>query len=161
MTMQYEPIPLTRRAYEEMQQELERLRTDGRREAAEEIRAARESELDQDEDVVPALEAANDQRAFLEGRIMELEATLARATIIDEEAVRASDTVQIGSRVVVEHNGEEKTYQIVSPAEADASAGKISNESPIGAALLGKRAGETVEFDAPAGPQRLRITSLG
>jgi transcription elongation factor GreA len=160
MTMEDQAVPLTRAAHDELQRELERLRTTGRQEVAEQIREARESELDQDEDIIPAMEAARESQSFLEGRIQQLEQTLANATIIDEEAVRRSDTAQIGSVVAVEHNGHERTYQIVSAIEADAGAGKISDASPIGAALLGARAGETVEVDTPAGRQRLYVKEL-
>ncbi len=160
MTMGNQPIPLTRTAHNEMQRELEHLRTTGRQEVAAQIREARDSELDQDEDVIPALEAARESQSFLEGRIQLLEQTLANATIIDEEAVRRSDAVQIGSVVVVEHDGHERTYHIVSSIEADAGTGKISDVSPIGAALLGARAGKTIEVDTPGGRQRLRIKAL-
>lgn len=160
MTMDNAPIPLSRAAHAELQRELAHLRTTGRLEVAEQIREARESELDQDSDVVPALEAARENQSFLEGRILQIEQTLARATIIDEEAVRRGDTVQVGSVVTVEQNGHERTYQIVSAIEADAGAGKISDASPIGAALLGLRAGETVEVEVPAGRQRLHVKAL-
>ena len=161
MTMPHDSVPLTRAAYEEMQRELEHLRTERRREVAEEIRTARESELDQDSDVVPALEAAKEVQEGVEGRINLLEQTLGRATIIDEEAARASDTVQIGSVVVLEdERGGERVYQILSTMESDPTEGKISQDSPIGSAVLGKRAGDTVDVDAPAGVQRLRIKEL-
>jgi transcription elongation factor GreA len=160
MAMEEAKIPLTRAAYDELQRELEQLRTGGRQQVAEQLRAARESELDQDEDVVPALEAARESQSFLEGRIQQLEQALATATIIDEEAVQRGDTVQLGSVVVVEQGGRERTYQIVSAIEADAGAGKISDASPIGAALLGRRVGEVVSVEAPAGRLRLRITAL-
>ena len=160
MTMEEARIPLTRAAYEALQHELEQLRTAGRQQVAEQIREARESELDQDEDVVPALEAARESQSFLEGRIQQLEQALANATIIDEDAVQRGDTVQLGSVVVVEQEGRARTYQIVSAIEADAGAGKISDASPIGAALLGRRVGETAAVEAPAGRLRLRIREL-
>ena len=161
MTMQDREVPLTRAAYEEMQQELEYLRTVRRREVAEELEAARESELDQDEDMVTPYNAAKEAQGFVEGRIAQLEAILGHASIIDEEAARASDTVQLGSVVVLEDgDGGERVYQIVGTAEADPGAGKISQESPIGAAVLGKRAGDAVEVHAPAGVQHLRIREL-
>jgi transcription elongation factor GreA len=160
--MQANDVPLTRAAYEAMQQELERLRTQGRREVAQEIRQAWDQELDTtDNDNAVPLTYAKEGQAFLEGRIAELEDTLARATIIDEEAARASETIQLGSVVVIENgDGHEHTYQIVGTVEADPAAGKISRESPVGAALLGKRAGDTVEVEAPAGVQHLRIKAL-
>jgi transcription elongation factor GreA len=160
MTTDNSPVPLTRGAYEELQRELERLRTEGRREIAEEIRDARESELDQDEDVIPAFEAAKEDQAFLEGRILQIERALANAVIIDEEAVRASDNAQVGSTVVVQVDGAERTYRIVSAIEADAAAGRISDDSPIGAALLGRKRGDTVEVEAPAGTHRFTVKEL-
>ena len=161
MTAQRDEVPLTQAAYDEMQQELERLRTEGRREVAEHIQQTRDTEMDLDEDWIASQEAVLEEQGFLEGRIMQLEQTLARATIIDEAAARASDTVQLGSVVVLENDdGNERVYQIVGAVETDPAAGKISEESPIAAAVLGKRAGEMVEVDAPAGVQRLRIKEL-
>lgn len=160
MTMENEPVPLTRAAYEAMQRELEELRTEGRRRVSEQIQEAREIELDQDEDMIPALEAAKESQGFIEGRIAVLEQALGNATIIDEEAVRRSDTVQIGSTVVVRGDAGERTYRVLHAAEADAAEGSISPESPIGAALLGRSAGDVVEVEAPAGTQRLTIAEL-
>jgi transcription elongation factor GreA len=134
--------------------------TDRRQQVAAQRCTARDSELDQDDDVIPALEAARESQSFLEGRSQRLEQTLANATIIDEDAVPRSATAQLGRVVVVAQNGRERTYQIVSAIEADAGAGKISDASPIGAALLGRRVGATVEVDAPAGRRRLRIQEL-
>lgn len=161
MTAQEHEVQLTQAAHDEMQQELEHLRTVRRREVAELIAQARETELEQDEDAIPAFEAAKELQYFLEGRILQLEQTLNRATIIDEAAVRASDTVVIGSTVVLtDGRGREHTYQIVDAAESDAGEGKISDESPIGAAVIGRRKGDRVEVDAPAGTQTLRIKDL-
>ena len=154
-------IPLTRAAYEEMQRELDHLRTVGRREVAEEVRQAWDSEFDKDEEVAVPVMAAKEDQAMLEGRIAALEETLARATLIDEAAARASDTVQIGSVVVLVHGeGTEHVYQIVSSAESDPSVGKLNSESPVGAAVLGKRAGDAVEVETPSGTQRLQVKEL-
>ncbi len=154
-------IPLTRGAYDDMQRELDHLRTTGRREIAEEVREAWDSEFDKDEDVAVPVMAAKEDQSMLEGRIALLEETLARATVIDEAAVRASDTVQIGSVVVVTlDDGAEHVYQIVSSAESDPSSGKVNSESPVGAAVLGKRAGDTVEVVAPAGTLHMTIKEL-
>src|SRR5215204_1714631 len=101
MSMDHAPTPLTRAAHDALQRELEHLRTTGRQDVAEQLRDAREAELDQDEEVVPALEAARASQSFLEGRIQQLEQTLATATIIDEAAVQQSDTVLLGGVVVV------------------------------------------------------------
>ena len=158
--MQANDVPLTRAAYEEMQRELEYLRTVRRREVAEEMREAWDNELSKDFDVAIPYEYAKEDQAFVEGRIAALEETLARATIIEEEAERASDTAQIGSVVVLQNGAAEHVYQIVSSAESDPSAGKISHESPVGAAVMGKRAGDAVEVQVPAGVQHLRIKEL-
>jgi transcription elongation factor GreA len=152
--------PLTRAGYEEMRHELEYLRSEGRRQIAAELQAARDSEIDQDDDLATALGVAREMQEQTEARIMHLEQVLAHATVIDEQAARASDTVQIGSVVVVEQDGAERTYQIVSSVETDPDASKISDESPIGAALLGHRAGETVEVEAPAGRRALHVKEL-
>lgn len=160
MTMQ-DAVPLTQGAYDELQAELERLRTEGRREVAEEIADTLESEPGRDEDMVGPLNAVREEQGRVEGRIMELESILARAEIIDEAAVRGSETVQVGSTVVVEdERGNSRTYQILGSPESDPGEGKISLDSPIGAALLGKRAGATVKVEAPAGVQRLTIKEL-
>ena len=146
MTAQRDEVPLTQAAYDNMQRELEYLRTERRREVAEHMQQTRDTELDLDEDFVAPFEAAMEEQGFLEGRIMQLEQTLARATIIDEAAARASDTVQLGSVVVLEHEqAGERVYQIVGTAETDPPAGKISEESPIAAAVMGKRVGNMVE----------------
>jgi len=92
---------------------------------------------------------AKDSLAFAEGRIRELELTLNDVSIIEDSA--AGGVVVIGSTIVVEANGKERTYQIVGSNEADPVAGRISNESPLGAAFLGKKKGESVPVDAPNG----------
>ena len=158
--MQSSEVPLTAAAYEEMQRELEYLRTVRRREVAEEIRDAWESELDKDFDVATAFEGAKEDQAWVEGRIAALEDVLARATIIDEAAARASDTVQIGSVVVIENGDGERVYQIVSSAESDLCAVKLNQVSPVGSALMGKRAGDTVEVKTPSDVHRMRINEL-
>lgn len=161
MAMQLSEVPLTQRAYDDLQRELEHLRTVRRREVAEEIRQAWESELDKDVDVAVPFEAAKEDQAALEGRIAAIEDILAKASIIDEAAARASDTVQLGS-VVVLVNGDnvEHVYQIVGSPESSPTEGKLSNESPVGRAVLGKRAGDEVDVMTPSGSKRMRITAL-
>jgi transcription elongation factor GreA len=159
--MQTDKVPLTREAYERLRRELEYLRTVRRREIAAEIRDAWESELDKDDDVALPFETAKEDQAVVESRIATLEDILARATIIDEAAARASDTVTIGSVVVlVDDRGEEHVYQIVSPVESDPATGKLSVESPVGAALLGKRAGERVRVQTPSGVKEFLLKEL-
>lgn len=138
-----------------LQAELEELRTVKRAEVAERIHAAMEfgdysenSELEQ---------AKNDQ-AFLEGRIMTLEQMIKNAQLIDENSKH--DIVEVGSRVTIEVDGRKEQYVIVGSAEAAPEDGKISNESPVGRALQGHRAGETVKMSVPAGAIEMKIISI-
>lgn len=149
-------VYLTREGYDRLDQELHDLRTVRRPEIAERIRLAKEFT-----DTVDNAEYddAKQQQAFTEGRIQELERTLATAMIIDDHP--AADLVRLGSHVTVEgDDGEKEEYVIVGSAEADPRKGKISNESPVGQSLLGKRVGEEIEVAAPGGSFRLRVTQI-
>src|SRR5581483_701816 len=152
-TNQYD-VPLTRSAIEDLNKELDYLRTVKRREVADQIRDALESEVSVDSDIAVALEPAKEAQAFVEGRIAAIEDMLGHATVIDEDAARRSKVVQLGSVVVVQ-NGDRKnhTYQIVGAAESDPGAGKLSCESPVGSALMGHRVGDRVDVQAPSGVQ--------
>lgn len=138
-----------------LQAELEELRTTRRAEVAQRIHSAMEfgdftenSELEQ---------AKNDQ-AFLEGRIMTLEQTIKNAQVIDEKA--RHDRVEVGSKVTIEVDGKKERYVIVGSAEASPGEGKISNESPVGRALMEHRAGDVVTMSVPAGTVEMRIVSV-
>ena len=138
-----------------LQAELDDLRTVKRAEVAQRIHAAMEfgdysenSELEQ---------AKNDQ-AFLEGRIMTLEQMIKNAQLIDEKAKH--DIVEIGSHVTLEADGRTEKYVIVGSAEANPPDGKISNESPVGKALMGHRSGESVKMSVPAGTIEMKITAI-
>jgi transcription elongation factor GreA len=93
-------------------------------------------------------DAAREEQGLLESRIAEVEEILKNADII--EAGKSDGTVKVGSTVDL-HNGRDVTYQIVGPVEADPLEGKVSNESPIGSALLGKKAGDKVTIKTPKG----------
>ncbi|HLI25541.1 MAG TPA: transcription elongation factor GreA [Chloroflexota bacterium] len=154
--MPEKPVYLTREGYERLDRELQELRTVRRPEVAERIRLAKEFT-----DTVDNAEYddAKQQQAFIEGRIQELERTLATAIIIDDHP--AADCVRLGSHVVVEDDsGQTDEYVIVGSAEADPRRGKISNESPLGRALLGKRVGDEIEVAAPAGSYRVRVKEI-
>ena len=98
--------------------------------------------------------------AFTEGRILTLDNMVNNAVIIDEVG-GARDTVEVGATVKVKnHNSQTTIYTITGSAEADPTQGKISNASPTGKSLLGKRVGEVTEVDAPAGKIRLEIVSI-
>ncbi len=105
--------------------------------------------------------AAKEQQSHNEGRIMELESILALAEVIDVSKL-SGDTVKFGATVTLvdEDTDEEKTYQIVGDAEADASAGRISISSPIARALIGKSIGDSVEVSAPGGARGYEILKI-
>ena len=105
---------------------------------------------------------AKEDQAFLEGRILELEAVLRNATIVPEkENGAAHDFVAVGATVTVQEPGEkEEQFTLVGAKEADPRNGRISNESPIGRAILGRRAGEVVKVETPGGKFDLKIINV-
>ncbi|MFZ3071375.1 MAG: transcription elongation factor GreA [Anaerolineaceae bacterium] len=145
---------LTREGFEKLQQELESLRSEKRKEIAERLQEAMEDgELIENAEY----EDAKNEQAFVEGRIKELELLLANAHIIDE-AENDHDSIQVGSTVTIKEGDQEpETYMIVGPAEADPRLGRISNESPIGRALLNRRVGDKVKVEAPGGAYFIEI----
>jgi transcription elongation factor GreA len=138
---------LTREGYQKLQEELEFLRSSKRQEIANRLHEAMEGgELIENAEY----EAAKNEQAFVEGRIKELEILLATARVISE--TEKAEVVQIGSRVTIQENANDpEIYTIVGAAEANPRAGRISNESPLGRALLNRKAGDQVQVDAPAG----------
>ena len=149
------PVYVSAEGLTKLEAELEELRTTKRAEVAERIHNAMEfgdfsenSELEQ---------AKNDQ-AFLEGRILSLEQILKNAVVIDQNGHHES--VEVGSRVIVETEGERAEYHIVGSAEAAPGEGRISNESPVGRALIGHKAGETVKLTVPAGSVEMKILGV-
>lgn len=138
---------LTREGYQKLQEELEFLRSSKRQEIANRLHEAMEGgELIENAEY----EAAKNEQAFVEGRIKELEILLATARVISD--TEKAEVVQIGSKVTIqESTNEPEIYTIVGAAEANPRAGRISNESPLGRALLNRRAGDQVQVDAPAG----------
>ena len=149
-------IYLTRQGYKKFEDELAHLKNDKRAEVAERIRKAKEFT-----DTVDNAEYddAKAEQAFIEGRIQDLEYQLANAEIIEDHP--AVDYVRLGSRVTVtDTSGEQEIYTIVGSAEADPRHGFISNESPVGRALLGKKIGEQVDVVAPGGSFNLKVVSL-
>ena len=146
---------LTPEGLAKLEEELEYLRTVRRQEVAERIQKAKELRSTVSS---PEYEDAKNEQGFVEGRILELERIIKNAVIIHPEA---TDLVQLGSKVTVRHqDGNEENYTIVGSVEVDPSEGKISNESPVGKALLGKRVGDEVEVTVPAGVLKLTITEI-
>lgn len=105
--------------------------------------------------------AAKEEQGFLEGRIKELDTMIRNAALIDEQT-RDVTNVRIGSKVTVQEVGtsDDEVFMIVGKAEADPNKGKISNESPIGGALMGKKVGDKVKANAPGGPISFKIVRV-
>lgn len=102
--------------------------------------------------------AAKEELAFIEGRVEELESIINKAYVVTD--AKATDLVDIGCRVTVSSDGSEHTYEIVGEWEADPLKKKISHTSPLGQALVGKKKGESVEFEAPAGKVIYKIKKI-
>lgn len=151
-------VILTLEGLKKLELELEQLKTVKRREVAERIKQAIEfgdiSENSEYED-------AKNEQAFIEGRILTLEKMLRNAKVIDDVDVK-TDVVSVGSTVLLKdvEFDEELEYTIVGSAEADPGAYKISNESPVGKAILGKTIGNTVEVSVPAGILKYQILNI-
>jgi len=147
---------LTHEGFLKLQQELEILRTEKRNEVALRLHEAMEGgELIENAEY----EAAKNEQAFVEGRIQELEMLLANARVIEETGKK--DVVQVAAKVTIqEAELEPEVYTIVGPAEANPRAGRISNESPLGRALMDHRAGDVVHVEAPGGAFTVRILKV-
>lgn len=150
---------LTREGFQKLQEELEYLRTVKRQEVANRLHEAMEGgELIENAEY----EAAKNEQAFVEGRIQELDVLLASAKIIEENGRKKSDAVQLGSKVTIkEGNFEAETFIIVGAAEANPREGRISNESPIGKAILGRKVGDIVKVETPGGTYNVKILKIG
>ena len=152
-------VVLTREGYEKLKVEIDFLRKDKRREVAERIKEAREfGDISENAEY----DHAKNEQAMLEARISQLEDKLRSATIVDDRNVE-KDIVSVGSHVRVkdQKSGKSVLYQIVGSAEAEPSENKLSNESPVGRALLGHKRGDVVTVPVPRGPSRkLKITKI-
>jgi transcription elongation factor GreA len=148
---------LTKEGFQKLADELEHLRTVKRKEVAERLHEAMEGgELIENAEY----EAAKNEQAFVEGRIQEVEVILASARIIDGKNTHAS-TIQVGDTVVVkEGNANPEEYTNVGAAEANPRAGKISNESPLGRALLSHQPGDDVTVEAPGGTFKIHVVKI-
>lgn len=149
---------MTQSAYEELQAELKHRIEVERPKLAKRLQAARElGDLSENADYI----AAKEEQGFLEGRIQQLQAMIRYAVIIEENN-GPGDVVRLGSTVTVHQDGEDtpETFTIVGRVEANPRQGKISNESPLGTALIGRRVGETVRYNAPSGELVFTIKSI-
>jgi transcription elongation factor GreA len=149
---------LTKVGFEKLQDELDYLRKVKRQEVADRLHEAMEGgELIENAEY----EAAKNEQAFVEGRIQELDVLLASAKIIENNGKKKSDGVQLGSKVTIkEGNFEAEEFTLVGIAEANPREGKISNESPIGKAILGHKIGEAVKVETPGGTYTVKILKI-
>jgi transcription elongation factor GreA len=151
-------VILTKEGYEKLKKEIEHLRNDKRREVAERIRVAREFG-----DIAENAEYddAKNEQAMLEHRIAQLEERLIAARVIEKKEI-SKDAVSIGSKVKLRDVEAKKSieYHIVGSAEANPAENKLSNESPVGKAIMGKKKGETVEVTTPRGTLKFKILEL-
>jgi len=152
-----QPVFLTAEGIENLRRELEYLVNVRRPELARILRRAiQQGDLSENADYI----AAKEEQAFLEGRIQQIETMLRNAVLIESNGL--AGVVDLGSQVTVLEEGREtpEVFRIVGPAEADPLNGKVSHESPLGQALLGRRAGDVVTVDAPAGPITFRVLEV-
>ena len=150
--------PMTLAEKEQLEQELEELKLVRRPEVVERIKIARSyGDLSENSEY----DAAKDEQAFVEGQIQNIETKIRYAEIIDSDAV-AKDEVAIGKTVTVQEVGttDKDVYHIVGAAGADIFSGRISNESPIAQALIGKKTGDIVSIESPAGSYDVEIISV-
>jgi len=150
---------ITHEGLEKLREELEYLQTAKRREVAERIKEAREFG-----DIAENAEYddAKNEQAMLEQRISQLEERLRRATVVEKKDVDTG-VVSVGVKVHVkdQKSGDSRKFQLVGSAEADPTEDKLSNESPIGSALIGHKKGDVVAVDVPRGPKKkLKITKI-
>ncbi|HQD50495.1 MAG TPA: transcription elongation factor GreA [Defluviitaleaceae bacterium] len=151
-------IVLTYEGLRKLETELQDLKTVRRKEVAEKIKEARgQGDLSENAEY----DAAKEEQAEIETRIVELEKILRNAQVIDEDEVGV-DEINIGCKVKIWDMElcQELDYAIVGSTEADPSEGKISNESPVGAALMGHKVGDVVEVEAPEGKLEFKVISI-
>lgn len=150
---------LTTQGYNELKEELEQLKTEGRKDVADKIKVALSfGDLSENSEY----DEAKSEQGKLEARINEIEAMLASAKILDEDDDGDTDTIRVGSKVKVKDKKSKKefVYQIVGYAQADPKEGRISDESPVGKGLLGHKVGETVEIEAPVGIISFKVLEI-
>lgn len=151
-------VILSRDGLRLLEQELDHLKTVKRREVAERIKQAREyGDITENAEY----EDAKNEQAFIEGRILTLEKTLRNARLLVEEE-GPSDTVALGVRVRIRDldANEDEEYQIVGTLEADPVKNRISNESPVGRSIIGRKVGDVVDVEAPGGHIRYEILAI-
>jgi transcription elongation factor GreA len=153
------PSFLTPSGYQKLQDELEQLKTVKRQEVAARLREAMEGGGDMGVDLDAEYEAAKNEQAFVEGRIQEIETLLANARVIENSGKR--EVVDVGATVTIkEGRNKPEVYTVVGRAEANPREGRISNESPLGQAVMDHRAGDKVDVEAPGGSFTVKIVKV-
>ena len=147
--------PITKAGLKKIEKELVHLETVRRREVADKIHQAHELASTQNN---AEYEDAKNEQAFVEGRIQALSALVKNAVVIEEN--HSSTHVQIGSTVTISSKDGKESFMIVGSAEASPAEGRISNESPVGRALLGRKKGDEVTVSVPAGDSKYKILSI-
>lgn len=151
-------VVLTKEGLEKLESELEHLKSVKREEVAERIKQAIAfGDITENSEY----EDAKNEQAFIEGRIMSLEKTLKKARLMEDEDIR-TDVVSLGSRITLKEmkSGREVTVTLVSSVESKLKDGKISDESPVGKAIMGKKVRSTVTVEAPAGKIKYKIIKV-
>ena len=151
-------IPVTRKGYETLKEELENLK---RVERPRNIKAIEEARAHGDLSENAEFDAAKDRQGFIEGRIGELEYKLANADVINIDEL-PKDRAVFGNKVLLENidTGEEVEYQLVGPDESDIGNGRISVSSPLGRAILGKKPGDELTLEVPGGKRIYEIVDI-
>jgi len=152
-------VPITVKGAEMLRAELQRMKTVDRQQVIAAIAEAR-SHGDLSENA--EYDAAKERQGFIEGRIKEIEGKLANAQVIDPQSLDADGRVVFGATVDLEdvNAGNDVTYQIVGDDEADLKAGKVSINSPVARALIGKYAGDVVEVQTPGGRREYEVLDV-
>jgi transcription elongation factor GreA len=150
-------IPITRDGKKRLEEELEELKTVRRQEVATHLSEARDFAAFEN---TAAFDEAKNEQTKVENRIREIEGILESAVLIDEDKAHAAGRVEIGSGVRYRQKDREMHAHIVGAPEADPAHGRISNESPIGKALLGKRKGDVVQVTVPSGVVEFEILEI-
>ncbi|RAL25731.1 transcription elongation factor GreA [Thermoflavimicrobium daqui] len=158
MSQNKKEVLLTEEGLEKLKQELELFKTHKRHEVAQRLKEAiAQGDLSENSEY----DAAKEEQAFIESRIIALENMIRNAKIISNESLD-KETVNIGAKVTIQEmpDGDVETYTIVGSAESDPLSGKISNESPIGAELIGKKVGQVVDVPVPSGTIQFKIVKI-
>ena len=153
-----ETVPITRKGYEALKKEVEKIKKIDR---PMNIKAIEEARAHGDLSENAEFEAAKNRQSFIEGRLMEIGHRLATADIIDPDTL-PKDRAVFASTVVLENidTGETVEYQLVGPSEADVEKGSISISSPLGKAIIGKKPGEEITLIAPAGRRSYELVDI-